>query len=98
MADHSYSPGAGQKGTPAFTLVAQEIDTVTIDGDLDKQLIVSDGAAEAWFTTDGTDPEIDGENSWYLPAAPCSDDVAWRTGELKIISAGTPRIRVQRKG
>lgn len=99
MADHSYSPAAGEIGTEEFTLVAEEIDSVTIDGDRDKQLVVTDGAAKAWFTTDGTDPEIGGgPSSWFLPAAVSSEDVAWKTNTMKIISAGTPTIRVQRRG
>lgn len=94
------SIATGDVGTAAFTLVASTVDTINFDTAGVKFELYSDGAAEVWYTLDGSTPAVDGADSYYLPAAPCmkelrDTDVAGNA-VLKLISAGTPRCRVQR--
>lgn len=98
MATHTVA--AGKVGTAAFTLVADAVDTVTFTGtDLDAVTVVSDGAAAVWYTLDGSTPTVGGDNCWYIPdvvgvdtqSPPSSGQTV-----VKLISAGTPLLRVQR--
>lgn len=102
MADHDIAVGDGEVGTPEFALAAGVVTTVAADTDPSQLAIFSDGAATVWFTLDGTDPEVGGARSWFLPAASCVEsardkDAGWDATDLRLISAGTPKIRVQRK-
>lgn len=98
MATHTVAAGA--VGTAAFVLTADAVDTVTFTGvDLDQVSVISDGAAAVWYTLDGSTPEVDGEGSWYIPAiasvATTPPPTAGST-VVKLVSEGTPLLRVQR--
>lgn len=98
MATYAVATLSNEIGTPAFTMVADTVDTVTFDRDTAAIEIISDGAAEIWYTLDGSTPAVDGSKSFYLPAAPCvdrGDRYSGATTVLKFISPGTPTVRVQ---
>lgn len=97
MATHAVA--ADEIGTTAFQLAASTVDTVNFAVDLKHVEIITDGAAAVWYTFDGTDPTVDGKDCYYLPAAPAVDSREPATSGatvVKLISAGTPKIRVQR--
>lgn len=98
MATYAVATLSNEIGTPAFTLVADTVDTVQFDRDLGGLEIISDGAAAIWYTLDGTTPEVNGDRSYYLPAAPCvdrRDPPQNASTTIKFISPGTPTVRVQ---
>jgi hypothetical protein len=88
------------------TLVASTVATVTLDL-VDSGRIVSrqkrvevinrDGAAEIYFTVDGTTPTVAGDDCFVLPAAMGSLEVGAPKGTptvVKLISSGTPTYSV----
>ncbi len=82
------------------TLTANQVSTVTITGFNASRCEVTnmDGAAAAWFTTDGSTPSVAGDNCVGLPAAISSVEVAEEiSGDVavKLISAGTPQVQVR---
>lgn len=88
---------AGEIGTDLITLVADTIYEVAFSEDITSIEVISDGAAAIWWTCDGTDPETG--VGWYMPAQPSIDEREPNTGSLtvvKLVSAGTPTVRVQR--
>jgi hypothetical protein len=87
-------------GSPQHaTLVADTVSTFTFDEDFDNVEVLSvDGAALAYFTTDGTTPEVAATGTHILPAAIGGLVVQPPTGGntvVKVISAGTPMISVR---
>jgi hypothetical protein len=92
----SYTVALGERGVHK-TLVASTVDTVTFSKDCDRVEIVNrDGAAELYFTTDGTSPTVGGNNALVLPAA-MGSYVTTAVGGLsvvKLISSGTPAYSV----
>lgn len=97
MATHTVA--AGEIGTAAFTLTADVVDTVTFTAtSLNTVEIISDGAAAAWYSLDGSTPAVDGAHCYYIPAV-SSVDVRQPPSNavvVKLISEGTPLLRVQR--
>lgn len=97
MATHTVAAGA--IGTAAFTLTADTVDTVTFTGtSLDVVEIVSDGTAAVWYSLDGSTPTVGGANCYYIPAAVGTDlrKPPSNATVVKLISSGTPLLRVQR--
>lgn len=98
----SVAVAAGQKGTHG-TLVAATVDTVTFTGiDFNEvEVLNRNGAAEIYFTVDGTAPTVGGTNCYVLPAAITSAIVGVPTTGatvVKLISAGTPTYSVSGTG
>lgn len=92
----SYTVAVGERGVHK-TLVASTVDTVTFARDCDRVEVVNrDGAAELYFTTDGTAPTVGGNNTFVLPAALGSYVVTAQGGlsVVQLISAGTPAYSV----
>ncbi len=57
-----------------------------------------DGAAEIYFTTDGSTPTVGGDNCVALPAAISSVEVQEEVSgavSVRLISAGTPKVQVR---
>lgn len=104
MAAHTVPEG--DIGTAAFTLTADTVDTVTFTGhDVSIVEVISDGADEVWYSlgdaSNVATPTVGGTDCLYLPAVPCVDErqpPSSGATVVKLISAGTPKIRVQRKG
>jgi hypothetical protein len=98
MATHTVA--AGEVGTAAFTLTADVVDTVTFTGtDANDVEVISDGAAAIWYTLDGSTPAANGAACYYVPAVASVDSRSPRTSGatvVKLISSGTPVVRVQR--
>lgn len=94
------SVAAGAVGTAAITLVANTITEVDFADDLDSVTVInpSTNSADVWYTLDNTDPAVNGAHSWYVPAGGWDDVEPPTSGGtiVKMISSGTPTIRVQR--
>ena len=98
MADHTVA--AGERGTAAFALTAATVDTVTFTDKISEVEVITDGAADVWYTTNGSTPTVGGKNCWYLPTNAVADVRAVTSSQgsaavVKLISAGTPTLRVQ---
>jgi hypothetical protein len=90
---------AGDVGTPAFALVAATADTVTFADNISTVEVISDGLSPVWYTLDGSTPTVGGTNCYYIPATIAIDRrdlVSGATDTVKLISAGSPTLRVQR--
>lgn len=106
MATHALNPG--EVGTAAFTLAASVVDTVTFAASdyLPAVEVVSDGTAAVWYTLDGSSPTVGGRHCYYIPAVPAVDSRSSRLRQpwsgvsgatvVKLISTGTPVLRVQK--
>lgn len=96
----TYTVAEGKVGTAAFALVASTVDTVTFTDNVSRVEVISDGSAAVWYTTDGSTPTVGGANCYYIPAVAAVDSRDARNSAtadaVKLISAGTPTIRVQR--
>lgn len=95
----AYSVSAAQVGAHAKTLVANTVDTVTFADDVARIEVVSDGAAELYFTVDKPAPAVGDPAAFYMPAVPGVREVeAPQGGEtvVRLISAGTPKYSIAR--
>jgi hypothetical protein len=84
------------------TLVAATVTTVTLGtakADSEQvEVLNRDGAAEIYFTVDGTTPTVAGDDTEMLPASIGSVRViASTSGQavVKLISSGTPKYTVR---
>lgn len=93
----AYAVAADQKGAH-HVLAAATVDTVTFAADHGEIEVLSrDGAAEIYFTVDGSTPTVGGTNCFVQPAGVGSTIVAVRARGgtvVKLISAGTPAYSV----
>lgn len=95
MSDYAVSRSAHE------TLAADAVDNVTISKPGDEVEVTNrDGSAELYFTIDGTDPTVGGDDTFVLPAAICSrivsqDQDASPVRVVKLISSGTPAYSVE---
>lgn len=90
---------AGRVGKHAQTLVANTVLTVTFNDDLDSVEISHDGTADVYLTVDGATPAIADDATWCIPAGFGADTFYPPTSNgtvVKVISAGTPKVWVQR--
>lgn len=92
---------SGSTGTGLITLVAATVEAVTFTGeDLPSVEVISPATntADTWYTVDGSDPTVAGANCYYLPAGSVDRREPPTAGAtvVKLISAGTPTVRVQR--
>ena len=100
MANHTVA--SGDIGTAEITLTASTVDTVTFSSKIDYVEIYTDGAAAVWYTLNGDNPTVGGADCFYLPATQATDlkPVGTMRGSttstIKLISAGTPKLRIQR--
>lgn len=82
------------------TLVADTVTTVTLDSDAQEvEVLNRDGAAEIYFTVDGADPTVEGDDCQVLPAAIGAVQVRAPGGgvtDVKLISEGTPTFSVRK--
>ncbi|MEQ7847735.1 hypothetical protein [Nocardioides kribbensis] len=90
---------AGRVGKHAQTLVANTVLSVTFNDDLDSVEIAHDGTADLYLTVDGSTPVIGGDGSWCIPAGFGADTFYPPSANgtvVKVISAGTPKVWIQR--
>jgi hypothetical protein len=82
-----------------LTLVAATVATVNLPVNAGRvEVLNRDGAAEVYFTVNGTAPTVGGDDTHVLPAAISSVEVNRpRSGDavVKLISAGTPAVSVR---
>lgn len=82
------------------TLVASTVLTVTLTGDYyrEVEIVNRDGAAEVYFTIDGTTPVVAANDTYVLPAVIGGLRVkvpkAAPDTVVKLISSGTPKVSV----
>jgi hypothetical protein len=83
------------------TLVADTVSTVTLPAPAPStvEIVNVDGSAEVYVSVDGTNPTVDGDGFWVLPAAigflqldPRASSSG--TATVKLISSGTPKVSV----
>jgi hypothetical protein len=83
------------------TLTANVVTPVTFTANASVIEVATDGAAELYFTTDGTTPTVGGQNCHWMQAAIGSvevlDDTAGQNSVVKLISSGTPKVSVTAK-
>jgi hypothetical protein len=93
----THTVAADEIGAHSKTLGANTVDTVNFADDVKQIEVVSDGAAELYFTVDGTAPTVGGAKCYYLPAFGGAREVPVHTGgTVKLISSGTPKYSVAR--
>lgn len=87
----------------AITLVAAQVDTVAFSATSIRLLeVVNPGTniADVWYTIDGTTPTVGGDNCYYAPVGSVDTrqnvPIVGGGALIKVISSGTPTIRVQR--
>lgn len=92
-----------QVSSGRVVLVANQVCTISFEDNIGAVQVLSDGTSAAFYTVDGTEPTIDGTNTFELPEGVHSVDErdtanlpGTPTDVIKVISAGTPTIRVQR--
>lgn len=95
----TFTVASTEPGTYAHALVAGAVDIVTIQRDCDRIEVTSDGTAYLYFTVDGSDPTVGGQNCYAIPptGSYAARDVSVPTGGqtvVKLISAGTPKYDV----
>lgn len=99
----TYTLPVSAQGTGLLTLTAATVDTVTFTAAHGWLEVINPATstADVWYTLDNSTPTVGGTNCFYLP--PGSVDrrqpvkVSGQDGKaiVKLISAGTPTVRVQ---
>ncbi len=96
---------AGDVSSGRFNLVAGQVSTVSFADDIPSVLIISDGTAAIYYTVDGRTPGLDSTKTYEIPAGTgqvTADKVtpfspaAGGGDKVKLISSGTPSVRVER--
>ena len=98
MATHTVAEG--DIGSDEITLSALTVDTVTFTNtDLVSVEVINPPTNEdsVWYTLDGSTPEVGGGTSYMVPAGAVDSREPTTGGAtvIKLISTGTPTIRVQ---
>lgn len=95
----SHTIAAGHVAKHGVTLTASTVETFTFTDNIGVVEVMSDGAADVFYTVDGSTPTIAGPNTYRLPAGGFTVDTrALAPGhpdQLRAISAGTPTLSVQ---
>lgn len=85
-----------------ITLVPNQVATISFEQNIGADQVISDGSAAAFYTVDGSEPTLDGLNTFELPEGVHSVDErdttnlpGTPTDVIKIVSAGSPVVRVQ---
>lgn len=99
MAEHELK--AGDVSVAGVKLTAATVEVFKSAEYLAGMEIISDGAAAAYMTIDGSEPTVGGANCYVLPANVCVRNIAGSGNRteppvVKIISAGTPTVSVSR--
>jgi len=99
----TYTVGASDNGIGSWTLAANQVDTVAFTANITRVRVISDGAADAYVTFDGTDPTVPAAGAATravrVPAggqAVLEVDMDNPVDAVKLISAGTPKVSVER--
>jgi hypothetical protein len=93
----SFTVAAGAIACHDKTLGADTVDTVTFTDDVEWVTVWSDGAAEMYFTFDGSAPTVSGANCYHLPAVPSRIEIeSLSENVIKLISHGTPKYSIVR--
>lgn len=85
-----------------IALVANEVSTVTFADNISRAAVYKlSGTGDVWFTTDGTTPVPDGQNSYPLPDAGSigvddgRETINTPNGDVvKLVSTGAPTVIV----
>lgn len=96
----TYTVAAGAVAKHDIQMVAGQVDTVTFTDNIAAVSILPDGTADVFYTLDGSTPAVNGASSLRIPAGAFVEDALLpekRSGDqVKIVSAGTPKVSVQR--
>lgn len=77
------------------TLTADTVDDVTFSRAREIEVVNVDGADAIYFTTDGTDPTVAGDDTHVVPGTIGYLEVFSKTPVVKLISSGTPKYSVR---
>jgi len=99
MATHTIA--AGHRASGWVTLAAGVVDTFTFADNLAAVRVLVRGTTDVYATTDGTEPTVDSTRAHCIPGADLVVDELATTNSaggdvVKLISAGTPQVRVER--
>lgn len=84
----TYTSSAGDLAVHAKTTAANTVDTVTLTGHSGLSEIICDGAADLYFTADGSTPTVAGANTYRMPAGSAGVRYVQGGAVIKLISAG----------
>lgn len=95
---------AGKVAAHGVTLAANQVSTVSFTDNIRAVDVISDGAAPVYYTVDGSTPTVAGAGCYLIPAGVTGVDTRDTTNSgntsvldvVKLISAGTPTVSVQR--
>lgn len=91
---------SGEVSSGRLTLTPNEVTTVTFVDNIGTVQVMGHGEASVYYTVDGTQPTLDGRNTFELPAnVTVVDERATRGTEqgdvVKLLSDGVATVRVQ---
>lgn len=92
---------SGQVAANDKTLVANAVDSVTFDEEIEAVEVLTDGSAAVYFTVDGSVPTVSGQHCFKIPATGAATSLTvWPPSrglaEVQLISTGTPTYSVTR--
>lgn len=93
---------AGEVSSGRIILAANTVTTVTFADNIGAVQITTDGTAPVYYTVDGRTPSVDSRIAYEIPQAAigiATNETANTPGAgdiIKLISAGTPTVRVER--
>lgn len=78
------------------TLVATTVKSETLTGNPSKICVINRGSVELFFTTNGTDPTVAGDNTFcVLPSGFLEAAMEGGGNVVKLISSGTPTYGIE---
>lgn len=93
---------ASEVSSGRLVLSPNEVLTVAFESNIGAVQVVSDGAAAVFYTVDGSEPTLDGRNTFELPAGVVTVDErdtanlpGTPTDVVKLLSAGSASVRIQ---
>jgi hypothetical protein len=101
----NFTVAAGNVAKHAWTLTANQVDTITFADNIGTVDVITDGTADVYFTVDGSTPTVAGANCYRIPGAggamvdtrtTLQTSASGGADVVKVISAGTPSVSVQK--
>lgn len=97
MATNTHTIAAGDRAAHAIAASAGDIERVVFPAHPTVvRVVIHDATAAVYYTTDETDPVVDGPQSYVLPPAVCGEDLHMPGGsnEVRLTTAGAATVSV----